>query len=112
MRARVVTPGDLSRPRQRCVEIDRGIEIAADQTPLVSRAEFEPGVAHRIASRLAKAAMAGPAQQFGEPHQLVDLVARAASVGDLVERVSHQRRADAAWRTEAAAFVGEEMREI
>src|SRR5271165_6796953 len=112
MCARVLAPRDLARPRERRVEIDRGIEIASDQAPLVGRAEFEPGVAHRIARGLAEAAMAGPAQQLGEPHQLVDLIARATPIGDLVERIAHQRRADAAWRTEAAALVREEMREI
>src|SRR5208283_1489939 len=85
--------GDFARPRKRRVEIDRRIEIASYEPALIGRAEFEPGVAHRIARGLPEPAMARPAQQFREPHQLVDLVPRAPPVGDLVERVPHQRRA-------------------
>jgi len=56
--------------------------------------------------------MAGAAQQFREPHQFVDLIARAAPLGDLVERVAQQIGADAARLAKAATPMGEEMGEI
>jgi hypothetical protein len=56
--------------------------------------------------------MAGAAQQFREPHQFVDLIARAAPLGDLVERVAQQIGTDAARLAKAATPMGEEMGEI
>src|SRR5271157_936195 len=112
MCARIVAAGDFARAGKSRVEIDRRVEVAADETSLIGRAELEPRVADRVAGRLAEAAMARPLQEFGKPHELVDLVARAAAVGDLVERVANERRSGSAGRAEAATLVGEKVREI
>jgi hypothetical protein len=56
--------------------------------------------------------MAGRMQQAMDLEDLVDLVLRAQALGDLVHAVGDQRSADPAGRTEAAAFVREEVREI
>jgi hypothetical protein len=51
-------------------------------------------------------------QEFREPHQFVDLIARAVPLGELVARVARQIGADAAQRAKAAPFMVEEMGEI
>jgi hypothetical protein len=112
VRSRIVAFRDLARPGKRRVEVDRGIEFAADQTPLVSGPELGPGIADGIAGRLAEPAMAGAAQKLGEPHEFVDLIARTSPLGDLIERVAHERSANAARRAETAALMGEEMGEV
>ena len=55
MCARIVAAGDFARAGKRRVEIDRRVEVPADETSLIGRAEFEPRVADRVAGRLAEA---------------------------------------------------------
>src|SRR5579863_4335909 len=112
MGERILAMGRRASGPQRGLEVDGGSEIARLQALFESGSEFAPGVVERIARGLAEAAMAGAPHQFGKSHQFVDLVVRAAPLGDLVHEIALQRRADAAGRAEAAALVREKAREI
>ena len=58
----------------------------------------------------AGAAIAKEAYASGAP--ILEVAARPAAARELVHRPCEQRGADAAWRAEAAALMGEEMGEI
>src|SRR5271166_5041449 len=112
MRFGVVALRDPSRRFEGRLEIDRRREIARAQSPLERRPELVERVAHRIAGRLPETAVAGSLHELNKTFEVVDLIARPATLGDLVHDIALYGRADPARGAEAAALVGEEVGEI
>lgn len=107
----IVALRNLPRAGQCLIEIEADGELRL-QVPGESVWKFPQTVQYMIGRRVSQAAMRLVLYDVAEVLQFADVGCCTAAIGNVIQCVFQQLRADAAGGTETAAFVREEMREI